>query len=451
MNDTREVNFDGIVGPTHNYAGLSLGNIASMSHRATVSNPREAALQGLAKMRVLAGLGLPQAILPPQERPNVHALRRLGFSGTDEQVIRRAAREAPHLLVATSSASAMWAANAATVAPSIDTEDGRMHLTTANLVSKLHRSFEARGTARSLRAIFRDQSLFRVHDALPAHPDLGDEGAANQTRLCRDHGAPGLHIFVHGRGFGDTTGKTPSRFPARQTAEASAAVARLNRLSDDAVVHLTQLPQAIDAGVFHNDVICVGNEDVLFLHEQAFADGPSAIEKLRTRFAARCGGELRVLLVRTTDLPLDVVVKSYLFNSQLVTLADGTMALIAPGECREDSRVSAFLDQLISDPQAPIRRVDTIDLRQSMHNGGGPACLRLRVVLTSTERAALPAGIWLDDENADRLESWVRKHYREKLTQADLADPQLLEESRRALDELTQLTGLGAIYPFQLA
>ncbi|MGH8021332.1 MAG: N-succinylarginine dihydrolase, partial [Opitutaceae bacterium] len=441
MSDFREANFDGLVGPTHNYAGLARGNIASMGNRAAVSNPREAALQGIAKMRLLAGLGLPQAILPPQERPAVGALRRLGFSGTDAQVIERAAREAPHLLAAASSASAMWVANAATVAPSIDTMDGRVRLTAANLASKLHRSFEPEATIRALRAIFRDPARFAVHEPVPAHPDLGDEGAANHTRLCHSHGAPGLHVFVHGRSARDENGAGPARFPARQTAEATAAVARLNQLPAEALVQLAQAPRAIDAGVFHNDVICVGNERVLFVHEQAFADAAGAIDLLRQRFAARCKNELIVVQVRAAELSLDEVVRSYLFNSQLVTLPDGAMSLIAPAECQEDARVSAYLDALVADPANPIRSVHALDLRQSMRNGGGPACLRLRVVLGAEERAALPAGIWIDNEHAGPLEGWVKKHYRDALAQEDLADPKLLEESRRALDELTQLLG----------
>src|SRR5215475_8689569 len=110
----REINFDGLVGPTHHYAGLSSGNLASEGHAGEVSNPRAAALQGLEKMRFVAGLGVGQAILPPQPRPDIGLLRRLGFEGTDGAVLARARRSAPELLSAASSASAMWVANAAT-------------------------------------------------------------------------------------------------------------------------------------------------------------------------------------------------------------------------------------------------------------------------------------------------------------------------------------------------
>ncbi|MGA8031441.1 MAG: N-succinylarginine dihydrolase, partial [Casimicrobiaceae bacterium] len=44
------MNFDGIPGPTHNYSGLAQGNLAAERNAQQVSNPREAALQGLEKM-----------------------------------------------------------------------------------------------------------------------------------------------------------------------------------------------------------------------------------------------------------------------------------------------------------------------------------------------------------------------------------------------------------------
>lgn len=59
-----EVNFDGLVGLTHHYAGLSFGNEASTRHQNTLSNPRLAAKQGLLKMKALADLGYKQGVLP---------------------------------------------------------------------------------------------------------------------------------------------------------------------------------------------------------------------------------------------------------------------------------------------------------------------------------------------------------------------------------------------------
>lgn len=170
-----EVNFDGLVGPTHNYGGLSYGNVASQSNSQQGSNPREAARQGLAKMKALADMGFKQGVLAPQGA-DVAALRRLGFSGSDAEVIQRAAREAMPLLVASCSASSMWVANAATVSPSADTADGRVHFTAANLNCKYHRSIEHPTTSRVLGAMFSDAQYFAHHAALPAVAQFGDEG-----------------------------------------------------------------------------------------------------------------------------------------------------------------------------------------------------------------------------------------------------------------------------------
>lgn len=452
-----EVNFDGLVGPTHTYAGLSHGNVASMSHRGAVSYPREAALQGLEKMRLLADLGVPQAILPPHERPCLATLRALGFTGRDETaILKAAARHAPALLAACSSASAMWVANAATVSPSTDTTDGRVHFTPANLTSKFHRSIEPPQTARTLRAIFRDPARFVVHDPIPGGAALGDEGAANHTRLAPTHAHRGLHVFAYGhRAFADSAAPdvfSPAlrRFASRQAREASEAVARCHSIREKQTAFVRQNPAAIDAGVFHNDVIAVGNEHVLFYHEAAFLPSPEVMRELRARYAAlHRGAELCAIRVPARRVPLADAVRSYLFNSQLVTVAPGRMALIAPVDCRETPSVRAYLDELMATARTPIRAVHYADLRQSMRNGGGPACLRLRVVLTVAERAALPAGVWFTPERHAQLAAWVRRHYRERLAPADLADPALLEESRRALDALTHLLGFGSIYPFQ--
>ena len=193
---TVEANFDGLVGPTHHYAGLAFGNLASARNAEQPSNPRAAVRQGIAKMRALAAMGLAQGVLPPQERPHLPTLRALGFGGSDADMLGKAARQAPQLLSAASSASAMWTANAATVSPSADCADGRVHFTPANLVTHLHRAIEAPQTARILRSVFADPRHFAHHAPLPATPMLGDEGAANHTRFCSDYCDTGLELFV---------------------------------------------------------------------------------------------------------------------------------------------------------------------------------------------------------------------------------------------------------------
>jgi len=449
---TIEANFDSLVGPTHNYAGLAHGNLLSAEHAGLVAYPKKAALQGLEKMRRLRSFGLTQGVLPPQVRPDVGFLRSVGVTGdSDTAVIAKAAREAPRLLASAASASSMWAANAATVSPAADTADGRVHLTTANLVTNAHRTIEALQTTRTLRAIFADENRFAVHDALPATPDFADEGAANHTRFAREYGDAGVELFVYGRlGPGEGTVTIPRRFPARQTLEASRAIVRLHGLDAKGVVYAQQHPDAIDAGVFHNDVIAVGNGRVLLAHELAFADRDDTLDNLGKACQAR-GFELAHVEVSVDDVPLELAVKRYLFNSQLVTLRDGGMALIAPTDCQDEPRIVSAIDEIVADASNPISAVHYVDVRQSMQNGGGPACLRLRVVLGPNDLKGVAPGVILTDELGQKLEGWIERHYREQLVPADLADPKLLEECRRALDELTGILGLGSIYPFQKA
>jgi succinylarginine dihydrolase len=439
------VNFDGIPGPTHNYAGLARGNLAAERNARRLSNPREAALQGLAKARALAARGHPQAMLPPHERPDVRALRALGFSGTDGEIVVRAHNEVPQLLAACSSAAAMWAANAATVSPSIDTADGRVHFTPANLTSHFHRSIEAAATTRVLRAIFADAAHFAVHDPLPAAPQFGDEGAANHIRFMPEPGKPGVELFVYGRVAYDATSPAPRKWPARQTREASAAIARRHRLDAAGTLFAQQNPHAIDAGVFHNDVIAVGYATTLLCHEEAWLDQSSVLQQLR----AKIGDDFVPIVVPSAAVSVGDAVVSYLFNSQLLPRTDGKLMLVAPAECRENARVAAWLDELLGS-DGPIVELLAFDLRQSMHNGGGPACLRLAVDLTATEREAIGARVFLDDELAGELDAWIRRCYRDRLAPDDLGDPALLDESRRALDELTAILGLPSIYSFQL-
>ncbi|WP_054178531.1 N-succinylarginine dihydrolase [Trabulsiella odontotermitis] len=436
-----EVNFDGLVGSTHHYAGLSFGNEASTKHRFQVSNPQLAAKQGLLKMKALADAGYKQAVIPPQERPNVPLLRQLGFSGSDEQVVEKAATQAPQLLSAVSSASSMWVANAATVAPSADTLDGRVHLTVANLNNKFHRASEAPTTEAVLRALLPDEHYFAIHSALPQVAMFGDEGAANHNRFGGAYGQPGVQMFVYGREEGGE--QHPSRYPARQTLEASQAVARLNRVNPQQLIFAQQNPAVIDKGVFHNDVIAVSNRQVLFCHQQAFVDQ----EALLAQLAARVPG-FTPIEVPASRVSVEEAVVTYLFNSQLLSKADGSMMLVLPKESQSHEGVWRYLNDLLAQDN-PISELKVFDLRESMANGGGPACLRLRVVLNEHELAAVNPAALMNETLFTTLTDWVDRYYRDRLTQADLADPQLLRDGREALDRLTQILKLGSVYPFQ--
>lgn len=445
-----EVNFDGLVGPSHHYGGLAYGNLASMGSRHHVANPKAACLEGLAKMKLVMELGVKQAVLPPQERPHLETLRRLGFTGRDREVIEKAAKKAPEILSACWSSSSMWAANSATVSPSMDTGDRRVHFTAANLVSQLHRSIETSATAHALRKIFPDETVFSHHDPLPTVLSLADEGAANHTRFCRAHGEPGIELFVYGRSALAPNPQHSLVFPARQTREASEAIGRLHLLDPRRTLYVCQSASVIDAGVFHNDVIAVGNRNLFLFHESAFVEPESVKNNLRRVFEEWCRDELILLEIPNAQLSVEEAVTTYLFNSQIVDLPEGGMCLVAPKECAENPKTKLIIEEIVQGKN-PIKKVVFVNVRQSMKNGGGPACLRLRVVLTETELCRVHSGVVLTPTLWEKLFRWASKHYRDQLTPAELADPLLMEECRTALDELTQILDLGSFYPFQSA
>ncbi|WP_133127831.1 N-succinylarginine dihydrolase [Legionella nagasakiensis] len=447
-----ELNMDGLVGPTHHYAGLSLGNIASTFNAFTVANPNSAACQGLAKMRLLHHLGVKQALLPPHQRPNLHLLHQLGFYGSPAEQISQAKKTDPNLLSACYSASSMWTANAATISASLDTRDHRVHFTAANLVGNLHRYQEADYSHQLLKKIFANEQFFHHHEPLPKTLVTGDEGAANHNRLCASHNTPAINLFVYGKRAlpANNSCPCPRRFPARQTLEASQAVARKHQLNLQQTLFVCQNPEVIDQGVFHNDVIGVANESLFFLHEEAFlhqADVLAALQQL-------ANFPLHIIEVRTNRISIADAVNTYLFNSQLITLPDEhgkkKMVLITPIECQHHQQIKSFIDEMLADDTNPLIEVHYLDLKQSMRNGGGPACLRLRVPLNEQELAAMHQGVLVNDTLLDDLESWVQRHYRTQLHADDLADPTLIDECFSALDELTAILNLGSIYPFQL-
>ncbi|NIH12221.1 MAG: N-succinylarginine dihydrolase [Serratia symbiotica] len=441
-----EVNFDGLVGLTHHYAGLSFGNEASAQHQNSVSNPKLAAKQGLLKMKALADLGFQQGVLPPQQRPHLPMLRRLGFCGCGKTVLAQAMRQSPRLLSALSSASCMWAANAATVSPSADSADGKVHFTAANLSNKFHRAIEVEATSAVLRAMFSDERHFAHHEGLPQGAMFSDEGAANHNRLGGDYAKRSVQMFVYGRQEFDGE-IAPTRYPARQTREASEAIARLHQLDQQHTVFVQQNPAVVDQGVFHNDVIAVSNQNVLFHHQQAFYQQQRALDEVRRKMAM-LGSELIAIEVPTQRVSVADAVSSYLFNSQILTKTNGKMLIVVPEESRQHAGVWCYLNELVNSG-GPIDEIKVFDLRESMRNGGGLACLRLRVALNEQELQAVNPRVMMNDRLFTRLNEWIDRYYRDRLTQDDLADGMLLREGREALDSLTVILGLGAIYPFQ--
>jgi succinylarginine dihydrolase len=248
-------------------------------------------------------------------------------------------------------------------------------------------------------------------------------------RLCAGHGSPGVEIFVYGLSGG--------RFPARQHLDASKAIARKHRLDPARTLFIRQSDTAIQGGAFHNDVVAVANERVLFTHETAFEDREGAHAQIRAAFP-----EVEIVEVPASAVSLPEAIKSYLFNAQLVSLpGDGGMGLVLPTEARETKPVWDWLEAHVAG-NGPIRRLLPVDVRQSMANGGGPACLRLRVV---ADPARVDPRFLADAAKLDRIAEVVAKHWPETIAPGDLASAALVAEVRKARAALLDALGLGEL------
>mgnify|MGYP002629201969 CR=1 FL=1 len=434
-----EINFDGLIGPTHNYAGLSKGNLASQAHHNQTSNPQVAALQGLEKMRIIMEQGIPQGFFLPHERPNLQTLRKLGFSGTDEEVIYRAGKQSPELLKNVYSSSSMWAANAATFSPSIDSHDQQIHITPANLNSMFHRSIEPDFTQIQLQLIFG--SMAQVHDPISHIAGYGDEGAANHLRVTDQHLKPGFQIFVYGASAFDKK----EGVIARQAEEISRTVSAQHQLVPERAIFLRQNNLAIESGSFHNDIVSLANEEVFIFHQEAFADRVE-LERVLRHLREQVTN-FQPLEILSEDISLGDLVSSYLLNSQLITLGNNEMMMLLPEEVQNHGNCMRWLDKIKT--SSSIKHFKFVDIRQSMMNGGGPACLRFKTVVNQEELMLVNKKFLLTPQKLIDLRALITKHYRDKLTPEALMDVKLMEESYTFLDELTQLLELGSIYNFQ--
>lgn len=430
MNDTFEANIDCLAGPTHHFGGHAYGNIASLEHRGIISHPKKAALQGLEKMKLLFDLGVPQIVLPPHPRPNYKIFKQLGFEGSLDEAVQKAYNEAPALLLKLSSSSAMWAANSATVTPSHDAQDNKVHVTCANLVSNFHRSIEVDYTLQLFKGIFKNPDLFTVHDALPQTLDFSDEGAANHTRFSFSSDKKGVHLFV----YGASESLKPTRYPARQTKLSQETIIRLHKMDKHQVVFAQQNPAVIDKGVFHNDVISTGFLDLFIYHEDAFVNRDLVLYELQKK------GPLKPLKITKEMLSVEDAVRSYLFNSQIVLAKDNQLVLIAPTECEKIAQAKTCLEFITQN--SPIKNVIFLPLQESMFNGGGPACLRLRVPLTQKELNSMHQGVIFTENLYNKLKSFILSHYPDEFTLKMLLDSKFIKAVQDAYSTCLEILEL---------
>lgn len=440
----RELNIDALVGPTHHFGGVGVGNRASATHRQQVSHPRRAALEGLQKASLVARLGVPQYILPPPSRPRRDWLTKLGFVGDFDQQCEAARWAAPAAYSATFSSAFMWAANAATFTPACDSRDNRNHLTLANLISSWHRLAECTERLAQFERLWSlplstpvescpDSTI--LHPALPSVMALRDEGAANHMRLCDASGHIGCNVFVYGEA---EEGLRPKRFPARQTLAACQAIARLHQLQPERTFFFQQHPDAIDAGIFHNDVIATSHENVLLYHERAFINADVELTRLVQTYARHCGQQLAAVCVREQDCSLDDAVASYLFNSQLLSPHSvastvhidrpHSMVLLCADQCQRMHNVRSLIENLIADRDLPFEAAHYVDLDESMSGGGGPACLRLRAALPHDVIDHFAPTHRLTPALEERLQRAIDETYPEELAWSRLADPDNLRQ-----------------------
>lgn len=437
MSDAIEAQLFGVFGPTFHFAGVSPGNSASAQAFGQTSAPRAAALQGLELVRRLHRRGFVVGVMPPHRRPDFTLARRMGFTGSDAEVFRALVHEFPALLAACTAPSSAWVANAATVTPSMDALDNKVHFTPANLQAEVHRSLEWLTTGAVLRRWFADERVFAHHEPLPPALGLGDEGSANQARLAPTYGDRGLSLMVYGDSLLEP-GLGPTGVVARQSREACLGVCRLHRLSSESVLMLRQNPKAIESGVFHNDLVMLSDLGLVLMHEAAFADVPAAIERLHRSYADRCGSSLTIDVVSEDELPLAEALRSYLFNGLLLTTGEGRRLLVVPELCQEHSTIDVIERWT---KRGWIDDVEFVDLEQSLMGGGGPACLRLRVVLHPDELQAVSPGLWVNDAMLNALTEWVERNYLEELSPQALADERTINAAWRAFDALEAVLG----------
>ncbi len=410
----KQIFVDGIIGPTYHYGGMAVGNVLSQAHKHQESYPKKAALEGLEKMNQVRQLGCLQYVLPPLCKDVDRLLSLWGYEQGDMTSRLKALGYAhPYYLSALFSGASAWVANSCHITPSCDALDGICHITPANLVSCFHRHLDVDGYRDFLHQLFLNDELFQIYDPLPVV--YTDEGMANTIRLSGGNEL-GLYLHVYGKTLSQRFTRT---FPARQTKEAFDRICYTHKRQDS--MDIQQSPFAIDAGVFHNDVIAFGSHNLLVLHEHAFDNQVDVLNSITDRYQSKYGEPLHVYEVSNEVLSLDEAVHTYFFNSQLILVEKNTFHLLIPSRAMSHSGVKKSLKRLSKLKGLSIT-VHEVSCEESIKNGGGPACLRFFSVLNKAEHKAINSKFLLTDEMYEQWFQFIQTHYPDTLSFDDLKD-----------------------------
>ena len=320
----------------------------------------------------------------------------------------------------------------------MDNIDNAIHITVANLNSMMHRSIEPKFTYKMLKRILNKK--VNINKSLLNLPNIGDEGAANHIRIAERHNVPGYQIFVY-----SSENISHAKTIERQSLIGSKLIARKNCVEDQRVFYLQQSNRAIRYGSFHNDIVSTANENIFIYHEEAF----ESTQELKVILAKlkKLVPNFKPIKILNSEIDLQTIVSSYLLNSQLISLPSGGMMFLLPSEVKQYPNCMQWLEKISAEEE--IKKIKFIDVKQSMRNGGGPACLRLRMIFNENEISSVNKNFLLDDNKIDLLTNLIENKYRDRLQPDDLLDPNLADESLEILDALTKIFKTGSIYNFQ--
>ena len=369
----KQVFIDTIPGPTNHFGGHAVGNIASMNSKNNILNPQKAALEWLEKVKKVAMIGGNQFVLPPQRRPLTHKKKTLTQSDI--------------------SSSFIWMANAGLFIPRIDTQLENNQFIPANMKQSEHRNIEHPFHQYWLKKILK-YSKCNFHKIL----DINDEGSANSIRLWHKKNQCGVNIFVYG--------KPNARYPIRQSKSSCEKI--INITKPRHYILLEQTKEAIDAGVFHNDVIAFGFKNTIICHEKAFSNQKQELKKLKKIFTNSLNAPLNIVEIANNSLSLNAAVKTYLFNSQVIEI-NNKFELICPIEVKENPNSYKITEKWVTN--GLFNKVHFVNIKSSLKNGGGPACLRLCLYLNDNEVKKIPTKFKLDKTKYKKISKIILEHY----------------------------------------